>query len=59
LSKGADIRPDGRIVYPKENEAADVFLNPRDMPVPLCHHEELAYRENERRAAKSDGPASG
>jgi uncharacterized protein (DUF488 family) len=47
LSKGAKVRADGRVVYPAADDAPDAAAAPG---APLCHYEELAYRENEARA---------
>ena len=49
LSKGAKIRADGRLLYPAANDVPGKAAEPG---APLCHYEELAYRENEARAKK-------
>ncbi len=49
LGKGAEIQPDGRVVYPG-NAVGDDHPPHSPDPVPLCRHESLAYRENRARA---------
>lgn len=58
LSKGAEIRSDGHVVYPTGDQEMKVTPNIQDAPVPLCRHEKLAYRENERRAVKGNNRGS-
>jgi uncharacterized protein (DUF488 family) len=52
LSKGAEVRADGRLTYPAVDEHPTGSSPQSEPAVPLCRHEELAHRENQARARK-------
>lgn len=52
FSEGAQIRADGSVVYPAADALVEAAPAQPEPAMPLCHHEELAYRENEAREKK-------